>query len=320
MTPSTVSLPCIAIDVGGTNIRTAAVDHQLRVSAQAHRNIDRTSREVLLRKMAGCVEESLGNAPEVSGIGVAMKGFVDHTTGITISSTNLGMKNIPVKPHLEECFKLPVFVDNDVHAATIGELYCGAGRNFDDFIYINVGTGVAAGIVAGRKLIRGVKNLSGEFGHVTVKLDGCDCVCPLKGCLEAFASGPGIVEQARRKISLANDPEFKELVLSGSLNATKIFEMAGRHHAVAQQIFHDTVEYLGTGIVSLINLLNPEAIILGGGVFSGARAFVESLRAFVASHAIEEAYKCIRTFEVSTLAADRVGLIGAASLVWERDV
>lgn len=307
----------VAVDVGGTNIRAAVVDRQLNILKQTQIPMDKSGPSSVLRGIGDCVQKVISLSGYISGIGVAMKGFVDHKNGIMVASANLSMKNLHVKTFLEERFTLPTHIDNDVHAATIGEIYYGAGRRFKNFIYINVGTGVAAGLVFERKLYRGAENLSGEFGHTSVNLNGWLCHCGMRGCLEGVVSGPGIVEQARRKIGQNPDSQLAEIIRSGSINATKIFQAADAGDKVGLEVLQDSVIYLGTGIVNLVNLLNPDTVILGGGVFSDADTFIKRLIAFVKTHAIKEAAAHLRDLGVSSLKANEAGLIGAAGLVWE---
>jgi len=307
----------VAVDAGGTNIRAAVIDRELNILKQIQIPMNKSSPSSVLRGIGDCVQEIIPLSGHISGIGVAMKGFVDHKNGIMLASANLRMKNLHVKTFLEERFALPTYIDNDVHTATIGEIYYGAGRRFKNFIYINVGTGVAAGLVFEGKLYRGAENLSGEFGHTTVNLNGWLCHCGMRGCLEEVVSGPGIVEQARRKISQHPDSQLAEIVQSGNIDATKIFQAADRGDKVGLEVLQDSVIYLGTGIINLVNLLNPEAIILGGGVFSDADTFVKRLGVFVKMHAIKEATTHLRYLGVSSLKANEAGLIGAAGLVWE---
>lgn len=328
--------PAVAVDLGGTNVRAAVVSRGAPIRQIHRRPLKKSSPNALLEVMAACVEDALAEAasaaangptPAIAGIGVAMKGFVDHKTGITVSSGFLGMKNVPVAPFLADRFGVAVRVMNDVQAATIGEILYGAGRTYDDFVYLNVGTGIAAGLVFGGKLYRGAANLSGEFGHITVDRHGQPCACARAGCLERVVSGPGIVTLARAKI--AEYPESTLVSLnadgSGELNATTVFDHALSGDAAAKDVTECAAAYLGDGLVNLINLLNPAAIILGGGVFSaaapgsGTAAFVELLERHVRRFGIAEAVKSLSVFEVSSLEPDKAGLIGAAGLVLEKE-
>jgi len=246
-----------------------------------------------------------------------MKGLVDHQRGVMVSSTTLRMRGLPVRAFLEEEFGLLVAVDNDVHAATIGEIYYGAGRRFRHFLYLNVGTGVAVGLVFDGKLYRGATNMSGEFGHNTVDRNGWACRCGMRGCIEAFASGPGIVVQVLDSVERFPASPLAALVRSDELSATDVFRMAQQEDALALQVLHDTVEHLGAGLVNLVNLLNPEAIILGGGVFNEAGIFIERLSEYVRAHPLRDSAASLREIVPSSLGVNEVGLVGAASLIWE---
>lgn len=297
----------LAIDVGGTNIRAALVEHGMAIRSSAWRPIDRSSGDALLAAIGDCAAEAAGPAgPAVAGIGVAMKGFVDHRTGVMVASGNLGLRNVPVRSFLADRFGHPTWVDNDVHAATIGEIQYGAGRRYRDFLYVNVGTGIAAGLVIDGKLCRGVANLSGELGHATVNLDGKPCHCGLRGCLEEVVSGPGIEAWYRSEAAGAE-----------ALRASAVLALGAAVDGPARRVLEAVVEYLGTGIVNLVNLLNPEAVILGGGVFQGSADFVGRLESFVRSRSLRESAACLDRVAVSSLEPEHAGVRGAAGLVWE---
>ncbi len=307
----------IGVDVGGTNIRAMALDRQRCKLAQAQRPMDKSSPSSVLKGIASCVEGVVHASERIAGIGVAMKGLVDHHQGVMVSSTTLRMRGLPIRSYLEEEFGLLVAVDNDVHAATIGEIYYGAGHRFRHFLYLNVGTGVAVGLVLDGKLYRGATNMSGEFGHNTVDRNGWACRCGMRGCIEAFASGPGIVAQVLDRVKHFPASSLATPAHSGELNASDVFRAAQQGDTVALQVLHDTVEHLGAGMVNLVNLLNPEAIILGGGVFNEAGIFVERLTEFVKSHPLGDSAASLQEIAPSSLGVNEVGLIGAASLIWE---
>jgi glucokinase len=224
-----------------------------------------------------------------------------------VASANLGLRDVPVKRWLEDRFGLRVEVDNDVHAATLAELGLGAGRTFRDFVYVNVGTGIAAGLVIDGRLCRGVANLAGEFGHVTVDRDGIPCHCGQKGCLEELAAGPRIVERYR-KLRGGAPPVG---------TASGVFDLAAAGDAAAGAVLEAVTEDIGTGIVNLANLLNPEAVVLGGGVFRGSGVLAARIAAFVRARALREIAACLRSVDVSALEPGSVGILGAASLGWE---
>ena len=312
----------IAIDVGGTNVRTAVLDRTMHALTRTHRPLDKSSPAALLECMASSVADVLPDSEQARGIGVAMKGLVDHERGVMVSSGSLGMEGLPVRAFLSDRFGLLTAVDNDVHAATIGEIYYGAGRRFDHFLYVNVGTGIAAGLVFDGRLYRGADNLSGEFGHNTVDRHGWPCPCGIWGCLEAVVSGPGIVAQVQEKLEAGPLEAGPGSVLaaaaaSGSLSATAVWRAARQGDALAIQISDEVVEYLGTGLVNLVNLLNPQAIILGGGVFTDSGDLARRMERFVKSHVGHSLGASLQEVRLTSLGVNDVGLVGAAGLVYQ---
>ena len=309
--------PVVAVDVGGTNIRAAVVDRQLEQHARTHRLLDKSSPSALLEAIASAVAQVIATCPNAAGIGVSMKGLVDHTTGTMVQSTSLGMTGLPVKAFLEARFGLLAAVENDVHTATIGENHLGAGRRYRDFIYLNVGTGIAAGLILNGALYRGAANLAGEFGHNTVDVHGWPCPCGMRGCLEEFASGPGVAEQVRLLAGTYPHTSLAPLIAIGRTRATDVWKAADLGDDLARRVLGDTVLHLGAGLVNLVNMLNPEAIILGGGAFDEAGVLARRLDEFVRTRAMHVPAASIREIALSTLGSNEVGLLGAASLIWE---
>jgi glucokinase-like ROK family protein len=306
----------LALDVGGTNIRSALVDKNLNIISMKSRNINNSSSEALMEEIIMCADETLYDHNEIAGIGVAMKGYVDYKKGEMVNSSNLGLHSIPVKDLLVKRYNCQVYVDNDVHTAALGELFYGIGKRIKNFIYINVGTGVAVGLVFNGNLYRGACNLSGEFGHMTVDKNGPLCSCGMSGCLEEVVSGPAI---CRRLVSICEPGSIiHELHLHGKLDASKVFSLAEAKNPEAEKVVEETVCNLGLGIVNLINLLNPQAVVLGGGVFTKAESFVGQLSKFVKAYSLKEAVEHLELFQVSELSTNKIGLLGAAGLIFEQ--
>jgi glucokinase len=232
---------------------------------------------------------------------------------------NLGVYTpIPLGSQLRDRYGLPVRIDNDVHAATLAELHMGAGREFADFIYLNVGTGIACGIVCNGQLVRGAVNYAGELGHMVVETDGdlCD-QCGRRGCLEPIASGGGMLDHVRAGLADHPDSLLHDSARSGDLTVGSIFQAADAGDPLASAVTERAKRALGTALVNLLDLLNPEIVVLGGGVFRDGWG-VTRLRAHVAAKALPAASQSLKGIVLSQLRVDRVGLMGAASLAWER--
>jgi glucokinase len=224
---------------------------------------------------------------------------------------------VPLAAQILARHGLPAYLDNDVHAATTAELRFGAGRSASEFIYLNVGTGIAAGVVTHGRLVRGASNYAGEIGHLVVEPAGVPCMCGQRGCLEPTASGGGIVEQATAR-ALADAASLLHVgALAGTLTAHDVFAAADAGDPAAGDIAGRAMRALGNTLVGLVNLLNPELVVVGGGVF-GDGWLLPRLRDHVTTYALRNAVRALRGIIPSELSIDQVGLLGAASLAWER--
>jgi glucokinase len=310
----------IGVDVGGTKILIGFVDEDGIIHRSRRYPMVRTNQESTLSSIESAVDDFLrmpwdGPAPLAMGLGLV--GQTDPATGIWIRAMNLQVYTpVPLGPQLSERYGLPVRIDNDVHAATLTELRLGAGREFGDFIYLNVGTGIACGIVCNGQLVRGAANYAGELGHMVVETDGdwCD-QCGRRGCLEPIASGGGMLDHVRAGLVDYPDSLLHEPERSGHLTAGTIFEAADAGDPLAGAVAERAARALGVALVNLLNILNPEIVLLGGGVFRN-RWGIARLRAYVAAKALPAAFQSCKGIVPSQF-VDKVGLVGAASLAWE---
>lgn len=310
----------MGVDVGGTKIATGLVDESGNILHAWKFPTDRTDQETVLRSIADAIEQTTqefptGLLPQAMGIGLV--GWVDPLSGIWLQSMNLRIDSpVPLADQVSSRYGLPVVLDNDVHAATLAEMRWGIGRKSADFIYLNVGTGIAAGVVCNGKLVRGAANYAGEMGHIFVDPKGDPCVCGRVGCLEPLASGGGIIERVRRSLERYPESVLNAVEQSGELSVTAVLEAAESHDPLASQVTDKAVSALGSALVDVINLLNPEYVVLGGGIFTIGR-FADLVRQYVSEHALTVAYRSLKGILPSPLQVDRVGLLGAASLAWQ---
>jgi len=310
----------VGVDVGATNTRVALVDQQAKILAVARRPTARGDKSGILQGLLATIEEVLvtsgAGLERISGVGVGIPGTVDIFTGRFVRSSNLAVEDIPVRTAVKRKFDLPCWVENDVRAATIGELIFGAGQQFKDFVYLSVGTGIATGLVFNGRIYRGAAHRAGEFGHVTIDLDG---IPERRRRLEPWVAGPGIVWQVQAMVKdypqsclvavMRDDPD--------ALNATAVFRAAADGDELGLRVLDEVSAYLGVGILNLLSLLSPEVIILGGGVFSNADILMERLQTIVAPtvERRKRYYGLPHGITPSKLGPANVGMIGAASLV-----
>lgn len=306
----------LGIDLGGTKVNIGLVDEKGHLLSN-YKSLIHSSKEPknvifdILKGVDICLKKANQEAQAV-GIGVAAQ--VDKN-GIVCSSPNLGWYNFPLKKKLEEKLNLPVFVTNDVRAATWGEWKFGSGIGITDLVVLFVGTGVGGGVISGGKVIFGCNNIAGELGHITLIYDGRKCRCPNKGCLEAYAGGWAIAERAKELIRV--NPKVGKNLLSIAGSVEKITaENIGKAYAegdlLAQKIVKDTGKYLAAGIVSIVNVFNPCCLILGGGVIEGIPYLIQIVKNLVKSNALEVSVSGLKILK-GTLGPN-AAVIGSANL------
>lgn len=203
---------------------------------------------------------------KILGIGLAMPGIVDQKTGTSISPTFFQWSNVPIRAILEEELGIPVYVENDANALALGERWYGAGRGRENLAVLTVGIGVGAGIIIGGQLYRGAMSGAGEIGHMTIEEEGPLCHCGNRGCLEAMASDGAIARRAREEMEGGKGSLILERPGGDPETITRetVVEAARAGNPVAGKILRDTGYHLGTGIANLVNILNPEVIVVGG--------------------------------------------------------
>ena len=327
MTADAQSGLILGVDLGGTTLAGGVVDPAGTVWHSRAVAMDRLGRgdgvlKNLLDLVGSMEEDARLRGAEILGIGVGVPGIVGVGTG-TIGED---VQNVPefrglaLGAILQEHTALPVVVDNDVNALILGEWMFGQGRGFCHVAMIAVGTGIGGGLILNGALVRGAGGYGGEIGHVTVELDGRDCFCGSRGCIKAYASGPDIALRARE--ALARDHPSILLELAGGdpdrIDAPLVFAAAAGGDPVAVSVVAKAAQALGAGVGNLINLCNPEIVILGGGVMEAGELLLEAVRRWARLYAFEAAYG--RTRIVRSSLSKESGVQGAAALfLYERD-
>lgn len=311
----------IGSDLGGTNIATALVNEKGEIIEKDKRPTEAAyGPEHVIFNMIEAIKRVARDVgmENVAGIGLGIPGLVDIEKGLSIFAGNLGWENIPVMEKFEKEFpKMRLFMDNDVRVATLGEKYFGAGRGVDNLILITLGTGVGSGIIINGKLYRGKTYSAGEIGHITIFSDGLYCNCGNRGCLEVYASAPGIARRARDYIRTGHFTIMAGMVghdLS-KITAEVVSKACDLGDRLALTIMEETAEILGIGIANYINILNPEMVIIGGGVSLAGNKLFDPLRKTVRQRTMRNAGENVRI--VPAELKDESGMVGAAALAME---
>ncbi len=299
----------IGIDLGGTNLRVAGVSAAGAVLA-SHREetAARQGPEAVIERIAAAVLRVAAALTSdgfvVRGVALGAPGIISSSSGSVVSSPNLpGWQDVPLRDRVAAAVGLPVLLENDANAAAYGEYWLGAGQGCESMVLLTLGTGVGGGLVLGGDLWRGAEGMAGEVGHLTVDPTGRTCRCGNTGCLEVYASATGIAERYRE--------------LSGSEEGTSaqvLHERARDGDPNARQAFREAGRALGVVFASLVNLLNPERIVLGGGVLPAWDFFMPAAEQELRRRAF--AAPAARVGFSPAALGDRAGVIGAAGLLW----
>ena len=309
----------IGIDVGGTNVKIALVDdgkiiYSNSVPTYAQMGYEYTVNNIK-QAIKDLMKETETTAADIKGIGFDFPGQVDYKTGVVKLAPNIpGWVNVPIAQMIEEAFHIPTRIDNDVRCAALGEMNFGAGKGCQNFVCITVGTGIGSGLVINGQLVRGAANAAGEIGHIKLQMkDDPICGCGDTGCLEAFASGPSIVAMAQDYLKSGKSTKFREMAGDGEITPYIVAKAAEAGDPVAKRIFTIIGEYVGMGLVSVINLLNPEKVIIGGGVAEAGDLLLEPIRKTVMERAMVVARESVEI--VPAELGNSAGVIGASMLV-----
>ena len=309
----------IGIDVGGTNVKLALVSNEGKIiysnSIPTHAEMGYEYTVNNIKEAISILLKETENKPEdVQGIGFGFPGQVDYKSGIVRLAPNIpGWIDVPIANMIEEEFNIPTRVDNDVRCAALGELNFGAGQGCENLICITVGTGIGSGLIVNGKLVRGASNAAGEIGHIKLQMhDGPICGCGDTGCMEAFASGPSIVAMAENYIAGGKSTKYRELA-NPEITPYIVYEAAKAGDPVAKRIFAIMGEYIGIGLASVINLLNPEKVIIGGGVAASGDFLMDSIKETVKKRAMKIAGETVEI--VPAQLGNTAGVIGASLLI-----
>jgi glucokinase len=312
----------LAIDLGGTNIRVAAINEHGTIKKRVQRpTLAHEGEASVLRRLISALEEVYQAFPEkqIQGVGVGIAGAIDIEKGIITQSPNLsGFDGHPLRDKLQASFlkHLTIMIDNDANLAAMGEKWKGAGAGVNDLICLTLGTGIGGGIIIHGKLIHGADGMAGEVGHITVDPQGPQCNCGNRGCLEAIASATAIRREAIEALRKHPESELHKRCHNDpkTITAEMVYQSATAGDQIARNIFQDMGRYLGIGIASLINILNPEMVVLGGGVSNSWDMFFPFTKQEVQTRALK--IPAARVKIVPAVCGDDAGLLGAACLVF----
>jgi glucokinase len=312
----------VGVDVGGTNIVVGTVAQDgselLGVVSEPTRSED--GPDAVVERIVTLVRASMAQAKgkEIAGVGIGSPGPLNTKTGIVLLTPNLGWVNMPLRDRVAAGLGLPATLDNDANCAIFGEWWRGAARGAEFVVGLTVGTGIGGGIVLHGDVYHGASDIAGEIGHMTIDSTGRRCKCGNYGCLEAYASGPAIAARAVEGVEAGAETALPDYV-GGNLKlitAQVVYEAAHDGDAYALEVVRDTAKFLGAGVASIINIFNPQVVVICGGVtLAGDKLFVP-LRSEVNRRAFKPAVEVCRILPGELTGT--AGVWGAAAVFIKR--
>ena len=304
----------IGVDLGGTNIKAGLLTtegevlHRCRCTTNASGGPQVVARRIAEAALE-CRDASPGGPARVLGIGIGSPGAIAVQAGVVFSAPNLpGFDNLPLRDMVQELTGLPCTLENDANAAAVGEQWVGAGRGATSLVMLTLGTGIGGGIVLEGEVWHGFGGVAGEIGHMSIQADGPRCACGNLGCIEAFASATAIVRRMKETIASGRPTHLAER--AADLTARDIHEAAVAGDAAALENMKETGRCLGVAITNILHVLNPQVVVLSGGVCAAGDMLMKPIRDEIQRRAIPA---CGRGVQVRfALLGEDTGIIGAA--------
>ena len=310
----------LGIDIGGTTFSVGCVSEDGTTLAALHEEPtlpERGAEDVLgriialgRRTMAETVAERPGAT--ITGAGAGAPGPLDRRTGVVLLTPNLGWVDYPLRDRLREGLGIPTEIDNDANCAVLGECWRGAAHGARHALGFTIGTGIGGGLVLDGKLYHGTSDCAGEVGHTTIDANGRRCACGNYGCLEAYASGSAIARRAVEAVEAGAESSLRALVTgtdTSRITAQTVYEAATAGDELAREVVQDTAKFLGAGVANLVNIFNPEVVVVMGGVTRAGERLFAPLRREVAKRAFKPAVAAVRIVPGQL---DAPGVYGAA--------
>jgi len=309
----------IGIDAGGTKLLGGVVDEQLVVHHRVHRTWRGDDRTETLAIFVEAVEEVHAAAPEVEAVGFGIPSLIDQERGVSAWSNHLPIDEVPFRDLMSERLGLPVYVDNDTNAAILAEHRHGAAKGTQTAVMLALGTGIGGGLVVNGRVHRGARGFAGEFGHMTLDLHGEDCPgdCPGRGCFETLVSGRAIGVAGERAGRDQPESTLGELVAAGrDITGGLVTELAHDGDEQARAVLTEVGGRLGIGLAGIVNALDPEVVVIGGGAIAAGDLLLDPARASMAERALPPGAEPPPI--VPARFGDESGMLGAALLALEK--
>ncbi len=311
----------VGVELGETGITSLVTNVKLETKVLKKTVLDETENrpDTIISAIVTSVQSALSEADvpmeKVLGIGIGVPGLVERDKGISIFAPNWGWHDVPIKEKIEEALGIVTYVDNGAKVMALGEKWFSAAQGANNVIVLILGTGLGAGVIVNGQMCRGATESAGEWGHMVINTDGPRCSCGNRGCVEAYAGAPAIARRVREALAASTeDSALRQIGDIHQITTQEVIKAAKAKDPLALQILKDTGQYLGVGIANLVNLFNPEVVIIGGWVgIEAGEILLPTIQSAVQEHALEFPLRSTRI--VISQLADRAIVIGAATVV-----
>lgn len=313
----------VGVDLGGTKIATALCDDKgniiakVKMDTRAYEGVDMVIQRIKA-SIWQVLESSNISISKISGIGIAAPGPLSVSEGKIIYAASLGWRNVPICDLIYSEFKIFTCLENDANAAAYGEALIGAGKDYNSVVYITVSTGIGCGIIINKEIYHGKHDSAGELGHICIEYDGRKCSCGNKGCLQAYASGTAIKQLAEERIAEGNPSVILELSkkIGKDISADIVEKAAREGDKLAMEIWSQVGRKLGQGISILMQILDPDIVVIGGGVMRAWDLFYQEMVEIVK----KQIYECFHDDMVIVPAklGEEAGIIGVALITLKK--
>jgi len=307
----------IAVDIGGTKIAAGVVDVDGHLLSSSRVDTPSASSAEVVAAIERIIETLFSSSVEVVGIGLSAAGTIDFKNGTIVESPNLPFSNLRLREKINSEFGLPAFLDNDGNLATFGERYYGAARGAQNIIGLTLGTGIGAGIITNGCLYRGATGSAAEIGHMVIQATGPRCTCGSYGCFEEMAAGRTLVKLAKEKVERDRSSRILQLAEGeiGKITGPMITEAAREGDKIAGEVFNEIGFWLGIGINNILNIFNPEVVVIGGGMAEAGDLLLNRAREVVSDRTLHP-NQDVAEIVLASL-GNNAGIFGAAALVFD---
>ena len=311
----------IGVDIGGTNFVVGLVDDNFKLvdKVDCPANSQRPDAELVADIIMLCkkvMEKNNLTEKDIKSIGIGIPGCHNPETGVVLYCANINFHNTPIADMIRKEIDIPVYLGNDADCAALGEAYAGATKEVNDSIMITIGTGIGGGIIINKKIYNGFNHMGGELGHIVIVSGGEKCGCGRNGCWEAYGSATALIRQTKAAIEANPESELAKLV-DGDLskvNGKTAFDAMRAGCPVGTAVVEKFVEYFSTGITNIINIFQPEKLVIGGGVSKEGKTLTDMIMKYVSKERYGENSGLPLTTLCTAALGNDAGIIGAAAL------